>query len=207
MSLILFDFDGVLADTLGDMLHFAQETCHELGVRHIVTQDNLSSLETMSFAEYGRKCEVPEPLVEEFVRRCLEKFAEKESPPVIFDGLAEVVRELAERHTLAIVTGNTAKNVTAFLAAHGLESHVRAIFGVDAPGSKVEKIERARGQLAREHEAVFMVGDSLSDVRAAREASVKSIAVGWGHQSLERLRSAQPDFVIHSPGEIIEVVW
>jgi phosphoglycolate phosphatase-like HAD superfamily hydrolase len=50
-----------------------------------------------------------------------------------------------------------------------------------------------------------MVGDSVSDVRAAKEAGVKSIAVGWGHQSLERLIEAAPDHVVRSPGELIEI--
>ena len=121
MSLILFDFDGVLADTLADMLHFAQEVCDELGVKHTVVQTDLSELEVMSFASLGRACETPEDLVDEFVRRCTGKFAAKKSPPAIFDGLEDVVRKLAESHLLAVVTGNTEGNVRVFLEEHGLE--------------------------------------------------------------------------------------
>ena len=50
MALILFDYDGVLADTLGDMILFAQQVCDELGVNHVVTPQDLNSLEIMSFA-------------------------------------------------------------------------------------------------------------------------------------------------------------
>jgi len=205
MSLILFDFDGVLADTLADMLHFAQEVCDELGVKHTVVQTDLSELEVMSFATLGRACETPEDLVDEFARRCMGKFAEKKSPPAIFDGLGEVVRKLVESHLLAVVTGNTKGNVRAFLEEHGLEGCFRAVYGVDMPGSKVEKILMAKSQFAAEGEAVFMVGDSLSDVRAAREAGVKSIAVSWGHQSVERLVGAVPDHVVRLPEELIEI--
>jgi phosphoglycolate phosphatase len=205
MSLILFDFDGVLADTLADMLRFAQEVCDELGVKHTVFQTDLSELEVMSFATLGRACETPEDLVDEFVRRCTGKFAQKESPPAIFDGLGEVVRKLAESHLLAVVTGNTDGNVRAFLEEHGLEGCVRAVYGVDMPGSKVEKITLARSQFAAAGEAVFMVGDSLSDIRAAREAGVKSIAVSWGHQSVGRLVGAAPDHVVRVPEELIEI--
>ena len=53
MSLILFDFDGVLADTLADMLCFAQQVCDELGVSHTVIKKDLSELEVMSFATFG----------------------------------------------------------------------------------------------------------------------------------------------------------
>jgi phosphoglycolate phosphatase-like HAD superfamily hydrolase len=73
------------------------------------------------------------------------------------------------------------------------------------PGSKVEKILMARSHCAAEGETVFMVGDSVSDVRAAKEAGVQSVAVSWGHQSLERLVGAAPDYVVHSAGELIEI--
>jgi phosphoglycolate phosphatase len=205
MSLILFDFDGVLADTLADMLRFAQQVCDELGVKHTVVQRDLSELDVMSFATFGRACEMPENLVDEFVRKCTGKFAEKKSPPGIFDGLGEVVNELAESHSLAVVTGNTERNVRAFLEFHGLEGCVRAVYGVDAPGSKVEKILMAKSQFAAEDEKVFMVGDSVSDVRAARQAGVKSIAVSWGHQSVGKLVGAEPDHVIGFPEELIEI--
>ena len=44
MSHVLFDFDGLLADTLVDMLSFAQEVCDKLGVKHTVVQTDFSEL-------------------------------------------------------------------------------------------------------------------------------------------------------------------
>jgi phosphoglycolate phosphatase len=205
MSIILFDFDGVLADTIADMLRFAQEVCDELGVKHTVLQRDLSELEVMSFATFGRACEMPENLVDEFVSMCTQKFAEKNSPPAIFDGLGEEVRKLAQTHVLAVVTGNTEANVRVFLEAHGLEACFSAVYGVDMPGSKVEKILMAKRQFAARDEAVFMVGDSVSDVRQAREAGVSSIAISWGHQSVAKLVGAKPDHVVHFPAELIEI--
>jgi phosphoglycolate phosphatase len=205
MSLIIFDFDGVLADTLDDLLRFAQEVCDELGVKHTVVRADLSELEVMSFATLGQACEMPDELVGEFVRRCTGKFAAKTSPPAIFDGLADVVRSLAESHVLAVVTGNTEPNVRAFLREHGLEGCFRAVYGLDTPGSKVEKILLAKGQSAPEAETVFMLGDSVSDVLAAQQAGVRSIAVAWGHQSVARLAAAAPDYLVRAPGELLAI--
>jgi phosphoglycolate phosphatase len=205
MSTIIFDFDGVLADTLADMLRFGQQVCDELGVQHTVVQADLCELEVMSFATFGGACGVPQGLLEEFVRRCVAKFAQQ-APPAIFDGMQEVVRALAHPHSLAVVTGNTVANVEAFLRQHGLQGCVRLVYGVDTPGSKAQKITLARSRLAAEGEAVFMVGDAASDVHAARQAGVKSIAVSWGHQSLARLLQAAPDHLASSPGELIEII-
>lgn len=206
MALIIFDYDGVLADTLDDLIQFGQEACDRLGVKHVVTKDDLSHLEVMSFSTFGRACEVPEHLVDEFVKISLSLFAEKESPPAIFDGLSEVIQHFSTKHKLAIVTTNSSQNVHAFLAHHGLDGYIHAVYGVDTPGSKAQKISIARARFAGNGEAVFMIGDALSDVRAAKEAGVTSIAVTWGHQSLETLQRGNPDFVVHSPRELIEVI-
>ena len=206
MTLILFDFDGVLADTFEDMISFAQETCNELNVHHTVIPDDLCNLEVMSFATFGMACEIPEGLIGEFVRRCTGKFAEKKTPPEIFAGLSDVIRKLSSEYCLIVITGNTTGNVNAFLAHHKLQDCFRKIYGVDMPGSKTEKIILAKSQFGAGEEAVFFVGDSLSDIRAAREANVISVAVGWGHQSLDMLISGKPDVVIHSPAELLEML-
>lgn len=204
MSLILFDFDGVLADTLKDLLQFGQEACDELGVNHTATAHDLSSLEVMSFATYGLQLEVPEFLVDEFVRLCLEKTAAKKSPSAIFAGLADVVRALSAEHVLGVITTNSTQNVKAFLTEHDLDNCFQVIYGIDSPGTKSEKISKARMQFSEQAE-VFMIGNSMSDIRAAQEVSAQSIAVGWGHQSLERLVTVKPDHIVHAPMELLKI--
>ncbi len=206
MALVIFDYDGVLADTLDDLIRFGQEACNQLGVKHVVTKDDLSNLEVMSFATYGRACEVPEHLIDEFVRISLDLFAKKASPPAIFDGVSEVIQHFSAKHKIAIVTTNSSQNVHAFLTQHGLDSLVHAVYGVDTPGSKAQKISIARERFVQNGEAVFMIGDALSDVRAAKEAGVTSIAVTWGHQSLETLLRGEPEYVVNSPYELNDVI-
>jgi phosphoglycolate phosphatase-like HAD superfamily hydrolase len=208
MAFILFDYDGVLADTLVDLLQFGQKACDSLGVRHRTSKDDLATLEAMSFSSYGRACGVPEHLVNEFVEICLNGIAQKESPPALFDGLGDVIRHFAVNHKLAVVTTNSAQNVNAFLAAHGLESYIHAVYGMDTPGSKAQKISLARDRFMADAKqtSVFMVGDSLSDVHAAREASATSIAVTWGHQSLDYLLRGTPDHVVTQPQELVGVI-
>ena len=208
MALIIFDFDGVLADTLNDLIQFGQEVCDELRVEHAVKKEDLSNLEIMSFASFGRSCEVPEHLVDEFVQRCLERFAKKKSPPAIFNGLSSIVRSFAINKKLAIITTNSSQNVNAFLVQHGLDECIHAVYGVDIPGSKAQKISMAQNQFSADpkRESVFMIGDSFSDIRAAKEASVTSIAVTWGHQSLEYLLSGDPDYVVNFPHDLTEII-
>ena len=203
MALIIFDFDGVLADTLDDMLSIAQVVCAELGVNRVPTPADLDALETMSFIEYGRQLGIPPALIDDFVDRCLQRFVKK--PSKIFDGMAEVLEQLSNHHLLAIITGNTTPAVENFLIEHGIRQCISIIFAVDQPGSKMEKILKAKSLLAKDKDEVYYVGDAVSDVHAARQVSVKSVAVGWGHQSLGKLANAKPDHVVHAPEEFIAI--
>jgi len=205
MTLILFDFDGVLADTLDDMLDFAQAVCVELGFDRIPTPADLDALETMSFVEYGKQLGIPPHLAGEFATRCLQRFIEKPHPPKIFAGMAQVLDQLSARHTLAIVTGNTTRAVENFLRENNIHQFVSTVLAVDQPGSKVEKIRKAKSLFATENDVVYYVGDAVSDIHAARQVEVKSVAVSWGHQSLRKLVNAQPDHIVHAPQEIIEL--
>jgi len=206
MKLLIFDFDGVLADTFADMIQFAQEACDELGVDHTVISTDISDLEEMSFATFGKACKVPEELIGEFVGRCTRKFAEKPKPPPIFEEMQEVIRELAKGNILTIVTGNTAENVNTFLQHHKLQDCFQMLYGVDMPGSKAEKILAVKHQFDANDDVEFFIGDSLSDIRAARNANVMSVAVGWGHQKLGLLLEGKPDLIVHSPLELLDVL-
>ena len=202
MAIILFDFDGVLADTLDDMLNFARTACDQLGLPRNPTPADLDALETMSFVEYGRQLNLPPEHIEEFVSRCLEMFEQRTQSPKIFNGMAQVVTQAAENHTLGIITGNTSQTVGKFLVENQLRNCIQIVIGVEQPGSKPEKIKRALQELTQPASQACMIGDAASDIRAARQASIQSIAVGWGHQGIERLKAANPDYLVKTPWEL-----
>lgn len=206
MATMLFDFDGVLADTMDDLLDFARKACAQMGFQRTPTSNDLDVLETMSFVDYGRQLELPPQHIDEFVSRCLQMFNQRSQPPKIFEGMEQVVIEAAKHNTIAIVTGNTTPTVLAFLEEYGLRKHIKLVIGVEQKIPRPEKIRLALKELEHSEEAVYMVGDALSDIRAAREAAVKSIAVSWGHQSPARLMTASPDYLVNSPQELLELL-
>ena len=206
MAIILFDFDGVLADTLDDLLNFAQKACAQLGLERNPIPGDLDALETMSFSDFGRQLKVPAQQIDQFVSLCLQMFNQKPHPPKIFDGMDKTLIEIAKRNTIAIITGNTTPTVEAFLEQYGLREHIKLIIGVEYNLPRSEKIRRALEELGQNTESAYMIGDSLSDIRAARETGVQSIAVSWGHQSPSRLKKANPDYLVNTSQELLQLL-
>jgi phosphoglycolate phosphatase len=206
MAIVLFDFDGVLADTLDDLLNFAREACAQMGLQRNPIPADLDVLDTMSFATYGEQLQIPEQDIDEFVRRCLQMFNQRPHPPKIFAGMEKVITEAAKRNSLAILTGNTTPTVEAFLDENGLREHIKLVIGIEQKGSRPEKIRRALKELTQNGEPAYMIGDSVSDIRAAKETGIRSIAVSWGHQNPTRLTEADPDYLVRSPQELLELL-
>ena len=47
-----------------------------------------------------------------------------------------------------------------------------------------------------------MVGDSISDIEAARAGGINSIAVSWGWQSRSLLQNHDPDMLFDTPADM-----
>jgi phosphoglycolate phosphatase len=205
-NVVVFDFDGVLADTLDEMLHIASLVCDTMGYPCEPSPADLNALNKMEFAELGRQLGIPDQRVQDFVERTFRRFCSRPVPPRIFPGMREVVVELANENRIGILTGNTFQVVNRFLETNDLSATIDVVMSADAPGSRSEKLKRIVSQLGGPEAKAFLVGDAVSDVQAAREEAVTSVAVTWGHQSEAKLRSVNPDYLVHTPPELLRIL-
>ena len=200
--LTLFDFDGVLADTLDDMVTSAAQAGAGLGLNLRPTPADLEALETMDLPSYGRQLGVPDDLLASFADQVREQFLAKQDPARIFPGMQQVLETLRERSTIAIITGNHSGLVENFLRQHGLQECVSLIYGGDTPGTRQHKVLRSLRDAGARSENACIVSDAGSDTYLAREIGITSIAVTWGYQSRAKLASAGPDAIVDTPQEL-----
>ncbi len=206
MNVVVFDFDGVLADTLDEMLHVVKTVCVGMGYPCEPSPADLNALERMEFSELGRQLGIPEKRIQEFVERSFRLFSARPAPPPIFPGMVEAVLRLAQHNRLGLLTGNTFHVVERFLEENRLSAAFSVVLSAEAPGSRVDKLQRIVAQLDHNGGKAFFIGDSVSDVRAAREAGVTSIAVAWGHQSEAKLAGTGPDYMAKTPQELVALI-
>ncbi|MEE9188090.1 MAG: HAD hydrolase-like protein, partial [Anaerolineales bacterium] len=114
-----------------------------------------------------------------------------------------VIRELSRTAILVVITGNSCRVVGKFLDTYGLQDEFQTILGAEDDGNRVEKILKVISLNGGSNGEVHMIGDAVSDIRAAREAGIKSVAIGWGHQSKEKLITENPDFLVDQPEDLL----
>jgi HAD superfamily hydrolase (TIGR01509 family) len=204
-KVIIFDFDGTLADTIDILLSITNRLSAEFGFKSATKEElaQLSHLNSWQILQYSGISIFKFPLL---IRR-LKAELHSELPHIqLFPGIKEVLVELKKRgFQLGIITSNSRENVWTSLEKNGLQSLFTFIYS----GSTFGKHKVINKWLRRENinpEQVVYVGDEIRDIDAAKKTGIKVIAVGWGFNSQEALAAQNPDFLIERPQELIEIM-
>ncbi|MCM2675653.1 pyrophosphatase PpaX [Alkalicoccobacillus plakortidis] len=127
-----------------------------------------------------------------------------------YPGVYEGIKKLHELgYKLAIVT--TKKNQTAQmgLKLKGLDQFFDVVIGLDDVSNAKpdpEPIQKALDALGSTAEEAIMVGDNSHDILAGHNAGVTTAAVGWAIKGEEYLRSFNPDYVLNTMDDLLEIV-
>ncbi|MEG4853358.1 HAD-IA family hydrolase [Microcoleus sp. B5-D4] len=204
-KVIIFDFDGTLADTIDILLSISNRLSVELGFKSATKEQiaQLSNLTSWQLLQYSGISIFKFPLL----IRMLKAELRTEIPNIqLFPGIKEVVLELKTLgFQLGIITSNSRENVLESLEKNGLQDTFTFIYS----GSTFGKHKVINSWLKRERinaKEVVYVGDEIRDIDAARKTGIKVMAVAWGFNSQEALAAHNPDFLIQSPQELIEIM-
>ncbi|HYG26148.1 MAG TPA: HAD hydrolase-like protein [Caulobacteraceae bacterium] len=190
--LVIFDFDGTLADSLPWFRSVFDEMVERFGLAKI-TADELEAMRGLPAREVMKRMQVPAwklPKIVSHMRAA--KLAAASSTP-LFEGAAELLAALKVSGVkTAIVSSDTEASVRAVLG-EGLAAEVghfdcgAAVFG------KAAKFRRAVKLAGVGLSETLSVGDEVRDIEAARAAGIAAAAVGWGYTFPQALESAGPD--------------
>ena len=203
--LIHFDYDGVLVDSFHQLLEISRQIQIEMKCGRPPCAEDLRTIPNLTLEDLGRFIGIPEAQAGHFASQMFQRLREAPHPPEVFPGIPSVLRVLSRTHTIVVITSNARSVVEETLLRNGVDDTVADILDGEMPGSKGDKIRWSLKRWAFEPTRAFMVGDAVSDILAGRNAGVKTVAVTWGFQPRERLLSAQPDFVVNQPQELLDL--
>lgn len=203
--LICLDFDGVIVNSLDHHVHLAQIAQEKLGAGRVPTRQDFQEIDSLTYEGFARWLEIPEDRLEAWRTIHMGLVTRDGQVSDVFPEIPAVMKALAERHTLAIVTSNIEEIVRGTLRRAGIEDTVTLLYDGYYPGSKAARIRDAMVQTSSEPNHTFMVGDTRSDISEGRLAGVRTVAVGWGFQSKKVLDMEQPDYFAVKPDSLLEI--
>jgi phosphoglycolate phosphatase len=202
-KLFLFDFDGVLVDSLEVYERRVNICLEKIGSPIIRSREDFLALFEDNFYEGIVKKGIDLAAFMNASRSIPTKDDYDQMAP--FTPIFPVLQELQKNNTLTVISSNISKVIHAILSRYGFNGCFRDVLGADYGFSKEEKILHAMNSFQMEKERTFYVGDTIGDIKEARLAGVKTVAVTWGWHTKERLETVSPDYLIETPNDLLKI--
>jgi phosphoglycolate phosphatase len=200
----MFDYDGVIVDSLDVFSSAFIDSCTAAGVEGFTTADDLLAVMEDNFYAGMRARGVGDEQVAEILRRVGSALVRARHWLKPFPLVPQVLEDLAEARTVVIVTSSPGEVVEGWLRTHEVHG-VSEVAGAETARSKVEKIHALLARFPGQ-EAYWYVGDTAGDIREAREAGVTPLGVSWGWHEPQQLMEAGAERVAFSPAELLTIV-
>lgn len=199
--LVMFDFDGTVADTFESGFEILNLLAGEFGFRPLDRGD-LGRARDMRTRELMKFLGIPSTKLARISKRGTEEMHKRMCGILPCAGVPDILRNArALGFRLGILTSNSEENVAAFLRKHDLEifEFVRCSSKLMGKARVIRSLLKKLGLRPAE---VLFVGDETRDIDAAQETGVHMAAVAWGYNSLRSIKELAPDYLIGSPDEL-----
>lgn len=201
-DLIVWDWDGTLADSTGMITNALVKATQQVGLPPLDPAKATSiiglGLRESIYALFG---DLPEAQARDLAAQYNVNYYAGESEIPLFAGASDTIIELNRRgYKLAVATGKGRRGLNLALQHCGLAQYFHATKTVDECFSKPhpQMLDALMDELVAMPERTLMIGDTHYDVQMAKNAGVHTAAVTYGAQSHAQLSPFHPDYIFDS---------
>lgn len=119
-------------------------------------------------------------------------------PPIVFPGVGHFLERVSRHWKLGLVSGNM--RVTAYMKLRhgGLDHYFTDVGGFGDDDSDRNRMAALALERAGNPKGAFLLGDTPSDIEAAKANGMTSVAVCNGQFTREMLEAEEPDLMVDS---------
>lgn len=203
---LIFDFDGTLVDSFSTAIKVFNLLAGEFGFRK-ANDHEIADLRHLTAHELIKYFKIPMFKVPRVLLRARSLMRSEMDLLTTHADMKNELEKISKlKIKMGIVTSNSSENVIKWLKRNNLHQYFSFIH--DAPsffGKHRTLMKVIKSCLMDKHET-FYVGDETRDIEAAKKCGISSIAVAWGFNSEKILSSHAPDYLVKSPGEIVDIL-
>jgi len=208
--LIIFDFDGTIADTIELNLAIFNQLADKYGYRKVSIK-KFNKLRDLSYWQALKQIRLSWWKLLFFLlfahsegKRIASQKILSASP---FKGMIDLIGSLKKSSFhLGIVTNNAVANVKLFLEKYNLDQFEFIIENKNI-FNKNGALCKAIKKYDFPKENIYYIGDEVKDIKAAKKNGLRSIAVGWGYNTVQRLAQENPHFLVNNLKELRELFF
>lgn len=192
-KLLIFDFDGVLADSFDIFYQLNKAAFACLGL-------NLTTATYQGFFNGNIHARFRSFIKDDRQYSAFKKYRQRElaksyTKVKLFSFVPSLIKKLGGRYQLAICSSTPRKLILELLKKHRLDKNFFFISG-NQEHSKAEVLQTITQKASVTKKQIVMITDTVGDVLAAKKVGLKTMAVTWGFHSRSALLQAHPDKIV-----------
>jgi len=203
MKLLLFDFDGVLVDSLDVYEKTVTDCLKKIGQPLTRGREQFLELFEGNFYESLKQQGVDMKKFSDASEDILAKVNYADMKP--FDAIRPVLRELTKNHPLIVISSNDSPTIKEALRLYDFDGIFDDILGCDFMLSKKDKILHVIRKYSVTLQDIYYIGDTTGDIKEGKQAGVKTVGVTWGWHSKELMATSQPDYLFDKPEDLLKL--
>ena len=216
-AMVLIDVDGTLVDSVPDLAYCVDEMMKQLG-RPVYGEDKVRNWVGNGVERLTRRAligqldgEPDDALFEKAYPIFLDLYDKNVCErSCLYDGVREAMDFLKTQDVkIGCVTNKNAQFTLPILEKLGVKDDFEIIICGDTLDKKKPDplpLLHAAEKMGATPEQSLMLGDSMSDVKAARAAGFDIICMSYGYNHGEDIRDYNPDAVVDSMDEIKNII-
>ncbi|NQY75335.1 MAG: HAD-IA family hydrolase [Candidatus Margulisbacteria bacterium] len=206
INTLIFDLDGTLVDTSGDITDAANYSLEKNGFPAITQKTCIrligDGLDQFLMEVTNKKGNLQQ-LRASYLYYYSQNLVNKTKP---YPGIKELLSWLKEKGlTLAILTNKREDLSLEILECHDMVGYFDIVAGEDTyhvrkPDPK--GLLTLMDQLGGDKDTTLFVGDGDTDIKVSQNGGIKVIAVTYGYRARDELSKLNPDYIVDSVSDI-----
>lgn len=204
----IFDFDGVLADSLSatmNNINFLSK--NGFGKIPLVNnQHDMSSLFDVKLSDSLYKYGYDQKQIKKFFDLHTSLMCRDANKIHVFKEVFDYIQ--SSQCPASIVSSSYSTYMNIILRRDSKDNRVifDDIFGREEHRAKSDKINTVLSNHGLEKQDIIYIGDTSSDILTCKEIGVEIIAVGYGFHPYEYLVNFEPDYCVNTQSELIQLL-
>ncbi|MHA7098600.1 HAD hydrolase-like protein [Priestia aryabhattai] len=202
---IICDFDGTIVDSGQVVFDLFNEFADKYDYKKI-PQSESDRIRALTVKERFKEYKVPVLKVPMLTMDVVKQYKKSIPTLAVNQEMKRVLKNLKEFGIkLVMISANSKENIEKFLKLNDMEYFDEIIqssrfFGRHTTMNNYMK----KYHVAKDE--IILIADEHRDIVAARKSEIPIISVTWGYDLEELLSKSNPDFLVRSPLEIMDII-
>lgn len=204
---VIFDWSGVINDDLLTVYKTIMEIFKKFGAKEISLEEFKEEWEQpymRFYNKYGIFTKLPRE-EEKVIYGVTYNSMVSKYPPKSYPYIKDTLQKFKKAGVNMIVISS---NLRETLLSDIEKFDLQEIFN-EVNGDVHDKAEDIQETIQRNNfnpEETIFIGDTTHEVGAGKSAGTKTAAVTWGYNNEDKLRAANPDYIIHNLEELESII-